>query len=177
MHKSFCVPRIKKCCYAGCFHEFCTQCALYLCSTTTTSTVAHGPPGSIACPLCRHGIISFVKLADTKPLMKEIARTSLSLAFCSCSTESNTLSETPFCKPDFHCTRFSSPIGSSFRSLSCKRFPSVKLGHSLCMGGSETSPCLVRCSRSSSYRRSASHNEGTRWLCSFNQSMGPGSST
>lgn len=98
-----------------------------------------------------------------------MARTSLSLSFCTCSTElpdSNSL-ETPFCKPDFHSTR-PSPLGSSFRSLSCKRFPSVKMGPGLCMGPPETSPCLV--SRSSSLRRSTS-NDGRRWLCSFNHSM------
>lgn len=176
----------RKCTVAaeGCFHEFCTQCALYLCSTNSTSTVSHGPPGSIACPLCRHGIVSFVKLAGTTAVIKESARTSLSLSFCTCSTESNSL-ETPFCKPDFPCAR-PSPLGSSFRSLSCKRF---KLSPGLCMGAPDTSPCLVprttdrslssqlvRCSRSSSFRRSTSHNEARRWLCSFNQSMGAGSS-
>ncbi|XP_011069845.1 probable E3 ubiquitin-protein ligase XBOS32 [Sesamum indicum] len=183
----------RKCTVAaeGCFHEFCTHCALYLCSTNSTSTVAHGPPGSIACPLCRHGIVSFVKLEGTRPIIKEIARTSISLPFCTCSAEVPELGdalETPFCKPDFHCASLS-PLGSSFRSLSCKRFPSVKISPGLCMGAPETSPCLVprttdrslrsqlvRCSRSSSLRRSTSQNEGRRWWCSFNQSMGTGSS-
>lgn len=170
-------------CYAGCFHEFCTQCALYLCSTNSTSTVAQGPPGSIACPLCRHGIVSFSKLAGTRTITKETARTSLSLSFCTCSTElpePNSL-ETPFCKPDLQCAR-PSPLSSSFRSLSCKKFPSVKLTPGLCMGAPDTSPCLVprttdrsqlvRCSRTSSLRRSTSQNDGRRWLCSFNHSMG-----
>ncbi|KAL1548899.1 putative E3 ubiquitin-protein ligase xbos32 [Salvia divinorum] len=182
----------RKCTVAaeGCFHEFCTQCALYLCSTNSTSTVSQGPPGSIVCPLCRHGIVSFGKLAGTRPVTKEIARNSLSLSFCTCSTElpGNNSLETPFCKPDLQCPR-PSPLRSSFRSLSCKKFPSMKLSPGLCMGAPDTSPCLVprttdrsmsgqlvRCSRSSSLRRSTSQNDGRRWLCSFNQSMGADSS-
>ncbi|KAG8372470.1 hypothetical protein BUALT_Bualt12G0069500 [Buddleja alternifolia] len=178
----------RKCTVAaeGCFHEFCTHCALYLCSTNSTSTASHGPPGSIACPLCRHGIVSFIKLASTRPISKELGRTSLSLPFCTCSTEAQESGslETPFCKPDFH-----SPLGSSFRSLSCQGFPSVKLSPGLCMGAPDTSPCLVprsidgslrnrlvRCSSRSSLRRSTSQSEGKRWLCSFNQSVGTGSS-
>lgn len=162
----------------GCHHEFCTRCALYLCSTNSTSTVAHGPPGSIACPLCRHGIVSFIKLAGTRAIVKEITRTSLSLSFCACSNDGHeTMSlQTPFCKPDLFCARISSH-GSSFRSLSCQ-----KLNSSLCLGTPDTNPCLVarnadrnlrgtltRCSRFG-YRRSASHSERRRfWLCSLNQ--------
>lgn len=167
----------------GCGHEFCTKCALYLCSMNSSSTVSLCPPGSIACPLCRKGIVSFVKLPGTKPLVKEIARTSLALSLCTCSgegTDSTTLM-TPFCKPEFHCSRIS-PIGSSFRSLSCQRFSSVKLNSSLCMGAPDTSPSLVpctvdrnlqkhlaRCSRSG-LRRSASHSESRRsWFSALNQ--------
>ncbi|KAI8570170.1 hypothetical protein RHMOL_Rhmol01G0012700 [Rhododendron molle] len=172
----------RKCTVAveGCDHEFCTSCALYLCSTNSSSTSAHGPPGSIPCPLCRHGIVSFVKLPGTGPLYKEnSARTSLSLTFCSCSTEGmerNSL-ETPFCKPDFHCTRIS-PLGSSFRSLSCQSFPSVKLNPSLCMGAPDTNPCLVRRSRClrPGFRRSTSDGESRRsWFCSLNQYVATGS--
>lgn len=168
---------------AGCGHEFCTKCALYLCSMNSSSTVSQYPPGSIACPLCRKGIVSFVKLPGTKPLVKEIARTSLSLSFCTCSGEEpeNTSLTTPFCKPDFHCSRIS-PIGSSFRSLSCQRFSSVKLNSSLCMGAPDTSPSLIpctvdrnlrnhlaRCSRSG-LRRSTSHAESRRsWFSALNQ--------
>lgn len=179
----------RKCTVAseGCLHEFCTNCALYLCSTNTTSSATHGPPGSIPCPLCRHGIVSFVKLTSTRPLIKEIARTSLSLPFYTCSSEvqePNTL-ETPFCKRDNHCSPLT-PLGSSFRSLSCQ---GLKLSPGFRMGGSDItigSPCsvrrsinptlrnrFVRCSRSS-FRRSSSQNEGKRWLCSFNHSVRDG---
>ncbi|XP_047325728.1 probable E3 ubiquitin-protein ligase XBOS32 [Impatiens glandulifera] len=190
----------RKCTVAaqGCDHEFCTQCAMYLCSTNTTTTAgSHGPPGSIACPLCRHGIVSFIKLSSTRPLPKEVARTSLSLSLCSCSSEvseSNTTSfETPLCKTsDFHCTTIV-PLGSSFRSLSCQRFPSLKFNHGFCMGANsdDTSPSLVhrnsvdgahlrnqlaRCSRTSGLRRSSSHNNESRrsWFCALNQYVATG---
>ncbi|XP_073044201.1 probable E3 ubiquitin-protein ligase XBOS32 [Primulina eburnea] len=179
----------RKCTVAAddCFHEFCTHCALYLCSTNTTSTVAHGPPGSIPCPLCRHGIVSFTRLESTKPIMKEIARTSLSLPFCACVAEipESISVETPFCKPDGAPCVPLSPFGS-FRSLSCRRFHSLKLNPSLCMGSPDVSHSLVsratdcslqnqllRCSRSS-FRRSTSQNERRRWLCSFNRSVETG---
>ena len=168
---------------AGCGHEFCTKCALYLCSMNSSSTVPQYPPGSIACPLCRNGIVSFVKLPGTKPVVKEIARTSLSLSFCTCSGQGPepTSITTPLCKPDFHCSRIS-PLGSSFRSLSCQRFSAVKLNSSLCMGAPDTSPSLIpctvdrnlrnhlaKCSRSG-LRRSASHAESRwSWFSALNQ--------
>ncbi|EXB94923.1 putative E3 ubiquitin-protein ligase XBOS32 [Morus notabilis] len=174
----------------GCDHEFCIRCALYLCSTNCTSTLSHGPPGSIACPLCRNGIVSFAMLAGTKPAVKEIARTSLSLTLCTCSGEApieSTSLTTPFCKPDFCCSR-TSPPGSSFRSLSCQRFQSMKINSSLCMGAPDVSPSLIpcnidrnlrnhlaRCSRSG-FRRSTSHNEGRRsWFSALNQYAATGS--
>ncbi|KAK1387279.1 hypothetical protein POM88_015460 [Heracleum sosnowskyi] len=86
----------------GCYHEFCTRCALYLCSTNCMTTVAHGPPGSTACPLCRHDIVSFVKLEATSPIVKDSSRTSLSLSFCTCTTLGSDTLETPFCKTDVH---------------------------------------------------------------------------
>ncbi|GFP85496.1 probable E3 ubiquitin-protein ligase xbos32 [Phtheirospermum japonicum] len=177
----------RKCTVAaeGCLHEFCTHCALYLCSTNSTSTVARGPPGSIACPLCRHGIVSFVKLVETRPLVKEMARMR-SVPFCTCSadgSETQQSLETALCKPDFHCA----PLGpfSSFQSGSCQ---SLKFSPGLCLGARDTSPtlvprnedssseeALVKCSRLS-FRRSSSQNEGRRWLCSFIQSVPTGSS-
>ncbi|KAM7268732.1 hypothetical protein ACFE04_010898 [Oxalis oulophora] len=173
----------------GCNHEFCTQCAMYLCSTNSTSTIPKGPPGSIACPLCRHGIVSFIKLPGNEPINKEPARTSLSLPFCTCSSdlgEAEPLT-TPFCKPTIQCTR-SSPLGASFRGLNCQNFSSLKLNPSCCMGGSDhTSPSLVprsnlhnqlaaRCSRTS-YRRSASSDSrrSSSCLSALNQYVTTGS--
>ena len=166
---------------AGCDHEFCTQCALYLCSTNNTSNVAQGATGSIACPLCRHGIVSFAKLPGTEATVKAVARTSLTLSFCTCSSEipESTSMTTPLCKPEVRCTRIS-PLGSSFRSISFQSFPSMKIHSSLCMGAPKNSPSLVpcpadrnlrnhlvRCSRSG-LRRLAS--EGRRsWFSSLNK--------
>ncbi|KAJ4951695.1 hypothetical protein NE237_028527 [Protea cynaroides] len=163
----------RKCMVAaeGCGHEFCTYCALYLCSINTTSTATNGPPGSIACPLCRDGIVSFVKLPDNSPRIKEIPRISLSLTICASSAEDPDPASisAPFCKTEYHSPRIS-PI-DSFRNFSCKKFPSVKLNPSLCMGAPDKSPSLVpcaaegsmwnnffKCSRSS-LSRSASTNE------------------
>ncbi|CAN1223204.1 Probable E3 ubiquitin-protein ligase XBOS32 [Linum grandiflorum] len=165
---------------AGCNHEFCTRCALYLCSTICTATTSQGPPGSVPCPLCRHGIVSFVKLPGTRPVSKSMGRTSLSLPFCACSTEELELEPSllnqPLCKPEFHCTTRS----SSFRSLSCQKFP---FNASRCIGSQDTNPSLVpssvidpsireqlvRCSRSR-LRQSGSNNERKRsWISTLNQ--------
>ncbi len=71
---------------AGCGHELCTRCALYLCSTNTIPATASSPPGSIPCPLCRHGIVSFVKLPTTISL-KELAKVNMtSLTLCTACT-------------------------------------------------------------------------------------------
>jgi hypothetical protein len=70
----------------GCGHELCTRCALYLCSTNTIPATASSPPGSIPCPLCRHGIVSFVKLPTTISL-KELAKVNMtSLTLCTACT-------------------------------------------------------------------------------------------
>ncbi|KAF6156398.1 hypothetical protein GIB67_031519 [Kingdonia uniflora] len=129
----------------GCNHEFCTRCALYLCSTNCTSSIAHGPPGSIACPLCRHGIVSFTMLPGAITSIKEIARTSISFSLCACSGEVSDSASmlTPLRKSDFTCTLISPLSSSSFRSLSCQRFPSIKLNSSRCLGGSESHETLT----------------------------------
>ncbi|KAL4589971.1 hypothetical protein LXL04_002884 [Taraxacum kok-saghyz] len=142
----------------SCCHEFCTRCALYLCTTTSA---AQEPPGSIPCPLCRQGIVSFKKLPATRPLNGMIPRTSLPLSFFTCASltedsDDMALDTTPLCKPEFP---------SPLRSLSCQKFPSMKLSSSFCMGmgGSEMRPSL-------SFWRS--NSEGRRsWLCSLNQSV------
>lgn len=137
----------------GCNHEFCMRCALYLCSMNCSTVVAKGPPGSIACPLCRSGIVSFAKIQGLKRPKPEHG--------------------SPGGVP--------SPLmGSSFRSLSCHKFSGVKLNAGLCMGASDTdSPCLISGSGHRSLRdhlnrmtlrRSFSHIEGRKSrFCSFNQ--------
>ncbi|KAI9072913.1 hypothetical protein K1719_045128 [Acacia pycnantha] len=185
---SVCLER--KCMVAveGCDHEFCTQCALYLCSTNSASTNNQGPPGSIACPLCRHGIVSYVRLPETRTLVKDVSRiTNLSLSFCTCSSEilepedEPTNMKIPFCKP----THRVSHSASSFRSLSCQKFPSFKLNSSLCLGADVSSSVVPsrslrshspRCP-SSGFRRTSSAQEGRKsssWFCSLNQSVSTG---
>ncbi|XP_020264765.1 probable E3 ubiquitin-protein ligase XBOS32 isoform X2 [Asparagus officinalis] len=162
----------------GCGHEFCTRCALYLCSTNT-AIASSGPPGSIPCPLCRNPIVSFIKIPGRSPA-REQPRMSLSLSLCTtCPTVGSEPTDTPMCtqlcKPDISCTRIR-PVSSSssFRSLSCQRFPSMRLNSTLCMGASDTNSCLVRCPRSG-LRRSSSQGESgggssrRSWLFSLNQ--------
>ncbi|XP_023733862.1 probable E3 ubiquitin-protein ligase XBOS32 isoform X1 [Lactuca sativa] len=164
---------------SGCLHELCTQCALYICSTSNTASSPTGPPGSIPCPLCRHGIVSYKKLTTTKPLPQTLKSTS-SLSCCSCSSMAETdygiaIETTPLCNPK--------PDSRSF--LSSQKFPSLKLlNPNLCMRGSDVIPSLVnrsaerpsfraqmaRYSRSS-FRGSYSYSKGRLWLCSLNQSV------
>ncbi|KAJ4745064.1 E3 ubiquitin-protein ligase XBAT32 [Rhynchospora pubera] len=155
----------------GCNHEFCTRCALYLCSTNSISAISSGPPGSITCPLCRSGIISFIRLPGAIP-MRDPPRSSLSLSLCTtCPAVAPDLDQNPILEPspstqtcggDFQCTRVPSLSSASFRSNSCQRFASVKLNPVLCMGNPETSPCLVRCAMPGSFmRRSMSQGEGS----------------
>ncbi|WOL06451.1 putative E3 ubiquitin-protein ligase XBOS32 isoform X1 [Canna indica] len=156
----------------GCNHEFCTRCALYLCSTNNTSTTVS--PGSIPCPLCRRAIVSFMRIPGMSPI-RELPRTSLSLSLCTAcpavdgfdSTIGASMA-TQFCKPDFHFTRVPSLGSSSFRSLSCQRFSSMKLNSTFCMGAPETSSCLIRCPRSApGLRQSSSQRESSNRSCPF----------
>ncbi|PKA67050.1 putative E3 ubiquitin-protein ligase XBOS32 [Apostasia shenzhenica] len=133
---------------AGCGHEFCTKCALYLCSTNQTSIVVQGPPGSIACPLCRHAIVEFIKLEGISP-QKEPLNMSLASSVCSSEYRSSITS------------RFRIPLmdSSSFRSLSFQRFPSVNPNSMLCNKKPDIISCIVRNRR---LQRSASHFERNR---------------
>ncbi|GER36711.1 ankyrin repeat family protein [Striga asiatica] len=65
----------------GCAHELCVRCALYLCSTSNIPLESNIPPGTIPCPLCRHGILSFTRLA-VGPTEKEIKITISPLGLC-----------------------------------------------------------------------------------------------
>lgn len=154
---------------AGCGHEFCTWCALYLCSTfCSTSVVSQGPPGSVACPLCRHGIVSFRKLPGTRPAVKPISRASLSLSFCTCSGEESEPSSmiSAVWKPDIGCTRIS-PLSSSFRSLSCQKFPSVIFNARGCLGNPETCPSLVPCTIDQNLRKQLVRCPRPSWTIYF----------
>ncbi|KAG6498376.1 hypothetical protein ZIOFF_046288 [Zingiber officinale] len=87
---------------AGCHHEFCTNCALYLSSTDNTSKV-QGPPGSIPCPLCRHAIVSFIKLPDANMMKALVTASSSTSLFTECSmmtSKPDTKNDTRVTKPD-----------------------------------------------------------------------------
>lgn len=109
----------------GCDHEFCTRCALYLCSTNCGTTISRGPPGSVSCPLCRNGIVSFNKLRS-KALAKEIARTRLSFPIRQCSQEtpSKPTPLTTQLRSLELCRVHDTPLGIYF---CCHRLPSINL--------------------------------------------------
>lgn len=181
----------------GCGHEFCTNCALYLSTTTTitsSKTTSQATPGSVPCPLCRYGIVSFTRLPDTTAITTAAtsSRTSISLSsFCTCSSSSDVLDTALLTNnAQFSCnkpvvsrtgSRISQSVGSSssFRSLSCHRFPP-----SLCLGGGsdvdEPQRRLMNGSYSRSglgFRRSSSQVEGKRsWFSAFNHCVTAGGS-
>ncbi|KAH0906705.1 hypothetical protein HID58_038532 [Brassica napus] len=184
----------RKCTVAadGCGHEFCTNCALYLSTTTNTSskTTSQATPGSVPCPLCRYGIASFTRLPDTTAITTTVtsSRTSISLSFCTCSSSSDVLDTALLTtNTQYSCnkpvvsrtgSRISQSVGSSssFRSLSCHRFPP-----SLCLGGSDVDEPQRRLMNGSysrsglGFRRSASQVEGKRsWFSAFNHCVTAG---
>ncbi|KAL3744104.1 hypothetical protein ACJRO7_013372 [Eucalyptus globulus] len=131
----------------SCGHQLCTMCALYLCSTTSSSVVVvHGPPSSLPCPLCRHGIVLFVKLSGTRPVDREIANAIPSLAFYACfgAELETTFSENRYCKPTFH-GMLVSLLRSSIRALSFHKLYSTystKVKPRLFLGAQTTSPLV-----------------------------------
>ncbi|XP_078443563.1 putative E3 ubiquitin-protein ligase XBOS32 isoform X2 [Wolffia australiana] len=133
----------------GCGHEFCTRCALYLCSTNSTSIVASGPPGSITCPLCRNAIVVFNKMESTNAVTKTSRSLSMRVQYHGGSIVA------------------SSSFSSRVPSLGSQKFPSMRLNS--CMRTSETRSSLVRCSKSR-LRRSTSQGECRRsWIVGLNQ--------
>ncbi|KAF5959969.1 hypothetical protein HYC85_001178 [Camellia sinensis] len=125
----------------GCGHELCVRCALHLCSTSNISSELVGPPGSIPCPLCRNGIISFVKLPGSSA--KEI-KIHLSLSLCTscmlhpreadCSTPAAAaVARTTAIRKN----RVASVSSDLFCPVICSPFPSVALPLCTCSDG----PC------------------------------------
>lgn len=104
----------------GCGHELCVRCALYLCSTSNIPSLLQGPPGSIPCPLCRHGIVSFAKLPGSP--IKEV-KLHLSLSLCTpCMLHSR---ESDRSTPDIRKNRVASVSPDLFCPVTCSPFPSV----------------------------------------------------
>ncbi|KAK3039275.1 hypothetical protein RJ639_027979 [Escallonia herrerae] len=118
----------------GCGHELCVRCALYLCSTSNLPSELLGPPGSIPCPLCRNGIVSFVKLPGSAA--KE-TKLHMSLSLCTpCMLHPRELDRlTPACTPDIRKNRVASVSSDIFCPVTCSPFPSVAIPLCTCNEG------------------------------------------
>ncbi|CAL5407787.1 unnamed protein product [Camellia sinensis] len=126
----------------GCGHELCVRCALYLCSASNISSELLTPPGSIPCPLCRHGITSFAKLPGFP--VKEI-KFHLSLSLCTpCMLHPREAdrSTPPTSTTEIRKNRVASVSSDLFCPVTCSPFPSVAVP--LCTCSDEPCPCEPR---------------------------------
>lgn len=120
----------------GCGHEFCTRCALYLCSTSNIISETAGLPGSIPCPLCRYGIISFAKLPSSP---EKETKLHLPLGLCTpcmlhhCDPDR----PSPTSTLEIRKNRVASVSPDLFCPVSCSPFPSVPIPLCTCHDG----PC------------------------------------
>ncbi|KHM99147.1 E3 ubiquitin-protein ligase XBAT33 [Glycine soja] len=120
----------------GCGHELCVRCALYLCSTSNVSSETGGPPGSIPCPLCRHGIVSFVKLSGSKAKENKLH---VSLSLCTpCMLHPRDLDRPSLSlTPEIRRNRVASVPSEMLCPVTCTPFPSVAIPLCTCNDG----PC------------------------------------
>ncbi|GAV72497.1 Ank_2 domain-containing protein/zf-C3HC4_3 domain-containing protein [Cephalotus follicularis] len=131
-----CLERVCTVAAEGCGHELCVRCALYLCSSSNTPSELAEPPGSIPCPLCRHSIVSFVKLPGSH--VKE-SKLSLSLGLCTpcmlhpCDADC----QSPASAPEVRKNRVASVSPDIFCPVTCSPFPSVAIPLCTCNDG----PC------------------------------------
>ncbi|XP_031383451.1 E3 ubiquitin-protein ligase XBAT33 isoform X1 [Punica granatum] len=131
-----CLERACSVAAEGCGHELCVRCALYLCSTSNIPSEIVSPPGSIPCPLCRHGITSFSKFPGSSA--KEIKlQTSLGLCTPCMLHQCDPDSQSPSCTPDFRKNRVVSVSSDLFCPVTCSPFPSVTIPLCTCNDG----PC------------------------------------
>lgn len=121
----------------GCGHELCVRCALYLCSTSNIPSELLGPPGSIPCPLCRHGIVSFARLPGS-PENKE-SKLHLSLGLCTpCMLHPREQERsTPSGSQDIRKNRIVAVSSDLLCPVTCSPFPSVAIPLCTCNDG----PC------------------------------------
>ncbi|RDX71835.1 E3 ubiquitin-protein ligase XBAT33, partial [Mucuna pruriens] len=123
----------------GCGHELCVRCALYLCSTNNVSSEMLGPPGSIPCPLCRHQIVSFVKLPGSQAKENKLH---VSLGLCTpCmlhprDPDQPSLSHTP----EIGRNRVASVPSEIPRPVTCSPFPSMAIPLCTCKDGPSFEP-------------------------------------
>ncbi|XP_072074179.1 E3 ubiquitin-protein ligase XBAT33 isoform X1 [Arachis hypogaea] len=120
----------------GCRHELCVKCALYLCSTSNVSSEMLGPPGSIPCPLCRRGIVSFVKLPGSQARETKVNG---SLGLCTpCMLHPRDINRPSFFHtPEIRKNRVASIPSEMLCPVTCSPFPSVALPLCTCNDG----PC------------------------------------
>ncbi|KAF7813261.1 E3 ubiquitin-protein ligase XBAT33-like [Senna tora] len=135
----FCAICLERSCSVaaeGCGHGLCVRCALYLCSTSNVSSEMLDPPGSIPCPLCRHAVISFVKLPGSRAKENKLH---MSLGLCNpcmlhpCDPDRPSLSQTP----DVQRNCVASVPSDILCPVTCSPFPSVTIPLCTCNDG----PC------------------------------------
>ncbi|RWW01438.1 hypothetical protein GW17_00035523, partial [Ensete ventricosum] len=109
---------------ACCGHELCLKCALYLCSASNTPSQIASPPGSIACPLCRNGIVSFVRLPGTP--VKEL-KPNLALSLCNPCILHPRAVDIPAtsCQTEVRRNRVAAVSSELICPLACTPFPSA----------------------------------------------------
>ncbi|CAK9160976.1 unnamed protein product [Ilex paraguariensis] len=130
-----CLERVCTVAAEGCGHELCVRCALYLCSTSNIPSEILGPPGSIPCPLCRYGIVAFVKLRGSPA--KEM-KLPLSLSLCTpCMLHREPDQSTAACIPEIRKNRVASVSADLSCPVTCSPFPSVAIPLCTCNSG----PC------------------------------------
>ncbi|KAK4350824.1 hypothetical protein RND71_030137 [Anisodus tanguticus] len=134
-----CLERACSVAAEGCGHQLCVRCALYLCSASNIPSELLGPPGSIPCPLCRHGIVSFVKLLGSPA--KEI-KLHLSLSLCTpCMLHPRDQDRsTPSSAHEIRKNRVASVSSDFSCPVTCSPFPSVAIP--LCTCDERFSPTL-----------------------------------
>lgn len=94
-----------------------------------------GPPGSIPCPFCRHGIISFVKLPGSPAKENKIP---MSLGLCTpCMLHRDPYRESPASAPEIKKNRVASVSSELLCPVTCSPFPSVAIPLCTCNDG----PC------------------------------------
>ncbi|KAA3459837.1 E3 ubiquitin-protein ligase XBAT33-like [Gossypium australe] len=129
-----CLERACSVAAEGCGHELCIRCALYLCSTSHIPSNMVAPTGSIPCPLCRHGILSFVKLPSSP--IKEI-KLQLSFGLCTPCMLHPRDADCPSPTSEIRKNRVSSVSSDIFCPVTCSPFPSVAIPLCTC----NDSPC------------------------------------
>ncbi|XP_039046487.1 E3 ubiquitin-protein ligase XBAT33-like [Hibiscus syriacus] len=129
-----CLERACNVAAEGCGHELCVTCALYLCSTSQIPSNMVAPTGSIPCPLCRHAVLSFVKLPSSP--VKEI-KLQLSFGLCTPCMLHPRDADFPSPTSEIRKARVSSVSSDIFCPVTCSPFPSVAISLCTC----NDSPC------------------------------------